>query len=145
MPYNSTLRRGQPLKRNASMPRSGPIERRTPLAVTGVWSSSPAPMLRAGPLRSVSDKRRRENRERAKVVAGLWPERPRCARPGCPRLADDVHEILTRARGGSITDPENFAPLCRACHDEATNEAPWAYEFGLLVHSWEATDEVARQ
>jgi hypothetical protein len=35
-----------------------------------------------------------------------------------------------------------MAPLCRACHDEVTfrpdSELGWAYEIGLLVHSWDA-------
>lgn len=56
--------------------------------------------------------------------------------------ADDIHEPLTRARGGSIVDPDNQAPLCRPCHDEVTfrpeSELGWAYAIGLLVHSWDA-------
>jgi hypothetical protein len=95
----------------------------------------------------VSVKRAAENRQRAKMVAELWPERPCCARPGCPRLADDVHEPLTRARCGSITDPGNAVPLCRECHDEVTfrpeSELDWAYECGLLVHSWDAPGSAA--
>jgi hypothetical protein len=59
-------------------------------------------------------------------------------------MADDVHEPLTRARGGSITDPGNAVPLCRQCHDEITfqpeSELGWAYDLGLLRHSWERTD-----
>jgi len=88
-------------------------------------------------LRQVSKKRAAENRVRAAVVAEMYPERPRCA-CGCGRLADDVQEILSRARGGSITDGANFAPLARFCHREATDEAPWAYAKKLVVHSWEA-------
>jgi hypothetical protein len=72
----------------------------------------------------------------------LYPERPMCGRPGCPRLADDLHEPLTRARGGSITDPGNQVPLCREDHDIVTfrpeSELGWAYEIGLLIHSWDA-------
>lgn len=75
------------------------------------------------------------------MVTRLYPERPQCARPGCPHLADDLHEPLTRARGGSITDPGNQLPLCRRCHDEVTfrpeSELGWAYDAGLLVHSWD--------
>lgn len=94
-------------------------------------------LQRHGRLRPVSPKRARENRQRAAVIDQLWPGRiVQCWREGCPRFADDVHEIQTRARGGSITDPANLAPLCRECHGEATREAPWAYEQGLLVHSW---------
>jgi hypothetical protein len=81
------------------------------------------------------------------MVNALYPERPQCVRPGCPRLADDIHEPLTRARGGSITDPDNQVPLCRPCHDEVTfrpeSELGWAYEIGLLVHSWDANGGAA--
>lgn len=93
-------------------------------------------LQRRTPVRKVSRKRAAENRERARVIAALWPERPRCA-CGCGRLADDVHEILSRARGGSITDGANMAPLARVCHDRATNEDPRFYGLGLVVHSWE--------
>jgi 5-methylcytosine-specific restriction endonuclease McrA len=89
-----------------------------------------------------SARRKTENRQRRKMVAGLFGgERPPCRRPGCTRLADDVHEPLTRARGGSITDPANAVPLCRPCHDEVTfrpeSELGWAYDAGLLRHSWD--------
>ncbi len=34
-------------------------------------------------------------------------------------------------------------PLCRPCHDEVTfrpeSELGWAYDAGLLRHSWEAS------
>lgn len=50
---------------------------------------------------------------------------------GCHGRAVDVHEPLTRARGGSITDPGNMVAVCRACHDwihghpEAATERGW--------------------
>ena len=97
---------------------------------------------RRTPLRAVSLKRQAENRLRRKVVVELFPERPMCAKPGCVRFADDVHEPLTRARGGSITDPENMAPLCRECHDKVTfkpeSELSWTYDLRLLIHSWDS-------
>jgi hypothetical protein len=92
------------------------------------------------PLKAVSGKRKRENRHRAAMVRDLYPERPQCGRPSCGNWADDLHEPLTRARGGSIVDPDNQVPLCRTCHDEVTfrpeSELGWAYDAGLLVHSW---------
>jgi hypothetical protein len=109
--------------------RGGPIQRHTPLGNT-------TPLART-PLKAVSDKRKAANRLRRKVVNALFPERPRCAVPNCVRLADDVHEPLTRGRGGSITSADNMAPLCRPHHTQITDEQPaWAYELGLLVHSW---------
>jgi hypothetical protein len=63
-------------------------------------------------------------------------------------MADDLHEPLTRARGGSITDKGNQVPLCRPCHDEITfspeSELQWAYDAGLLVHSWDAAKATPR-
>jgi hypothetical protein len=50
----------------------------------------------------------------------------------------DPHEPLTRARGGSITDPSNLAWVCRAHHDWAHDNPDEAHEVGLLKHSWEA-------
>lgn len=106
----------------------------------------PFQQRRRTPIRPVSGKRRAENRQRRAMVAELYGgERPLCAvwllrQPEwCTRWADDAHEPLSRARGGSITDPENSAPLCRACHTLITDEEPdWAYEAKLLIHSWDA-------
>ncbi len=91
-------------------------------------------------LKATSAKRDRENRERKQMIDEMFPDgRPRCIRPGCTRLADDVHEPLTRGRGGDITDPDNAAPLCRTDHDEITfgGDPQWAYDLELLVHSWD--------
>jgi hypothetical protein len=96
--------------------------------------------LKRTPLNEVSKKRARENRERTAMVNKLWPDRtPRCAKPDCGRLADDLHEPLTRARQGSITDPNNGTPVCRAHNSELTREPAWGYELALLIHSWEKT------
>ena len=119
--------------RTTPMPHGKPLERRTPLQGSGQ-------LERGTPIRKVSAKRAKANRERRAMVDRLYPDRqPMCGRPGCPRWADDLHEPLTRARGGSITDPDNQVPLCRPCHDELTftpeSELGWAYELGLLRHS----------
>ena len=91
----------------------------------------------------VSKRRARENRQRTAMADERWPDRREgtvmCTVPGCGP-ADDLHEVLTRARGGSITDPENTVPLCRQHnHDLAQkpeSELGWAYDCGLLKHSW---------
>lgn len=94
-------------------------------------------MMRRTGLRSQSRKRRAANRVRRQVVKAAFGDQPACAVPSCGRWADDVHEPLTRARGGSIVDPANMAPLCRGHHDEITfTEPSWAYDLGLLKHSW---------
>ena len=50
----------------------------------------------------------------------------------CWRRADDLHEIVSRARGGSVTDPENTIPLCREHHRWVTEHPLEATELGLL-------------
>ena len=100
-------------------------------------------LSRAKRIKPVSARRQQENRQRRAMIKALYPEPARCARPGCPRTANDVHETLSRARsGGVITDPSIWAALCRPCHDEVTfrpeSELGWAYEAQILVHSWGA-------
>ena len=80
-------------------------------------------------MRSVSKKRAAELRKRRRIVERMKADGPvLCQR--CGRLADDLHEILSRARGGSISDPENCVPLCRPCHDEITTHPLQAKEEG---------------
>jgi hypothetical protein len=106
------------------------------------WMSRGDAQMTRTRLAPVSLKRQRENRERRAMVDKLWPDgQPDCMWPGCTRLADDVHEPLSRARGGSIVDPENATVLCRTHHDKVTftpeSELPAAViEAGLLIHSW---------
>lgn len=89
------------------------------------------------PIRAVSAKRARENRERAKlrpqVVGG-----PCAARlEGCTGIATDWHERKSRARGGAAVELENSLGLCRFCHSWAHEHPREARELGLLRHSWE--------
>jgi hypothetical protein len=121
--------------RSKPMPRGKALERRTPMP------RGDAQLARVTQIRPVSKKREAENRERRKVVKATFSEHPVCAVPWCGRLADDVHEPLMRSRGGSIVDPANMAPLCRPCHDGITDTQPdWAYNLGLLAHSWDGGD-----
>lgn len=60
----------------------------------------------------------------------------------CGRVATDVHEIKTRARGGSITDPDNCLSLCRPCHRYITEHPTWALENGYVVHGWATEDDI---
>lgn len=110
------------------------------LARTTIWVRGE--LRRRAPLRPVSAKRAVENRRRRAMIAVLYPDQPKCIVSWCPLPADDIHEPLTRARGGSITDEANQVPLCRPHHDSITFDPEttlgWAYELGLLVHSWDA-------
>jgi 5-methylcytosine-specific restriction endonuclease McrA len=62
------------------------------------------------------------------------------ARPRCERCLDapskHVHEIKSRARGGSVLDTENMAALCRDCHQWVHAHPKKAAEAGLSKWSW---------
>lgn len=84
-------------------------------------------------MRAVSKKRAALQRARRKLIASMGE--PMCA-VGCGRKADDLHELLSRARGGSITDPENVRAVCRGCHDYITRNPAWAEANGWSVKRW---------
>lgn len=104
--------------------------------------------MKQTPLRPVSKKRSKLLRERKKLTDSMKREGPvmcgyvqwislnqrggtrDCAMP-CQSRADDLHEIVSRARGGSVTDPENVVPLCRPHHIWVTEHPKEAAELGL--------------
>lgn len=61
--------------------------------------------------------------------------------PLCERcqaaFGTDLHEIKTRARGGSILDESNICVLCRDCHNYITRNPREAVEQGWMKHSWD--------
>lgn len=82
-------------------------------------------------MRAVSKKRARVLRERRKLTDAMKANgRPSCV--NCGRPADDAHELLSRARGGSLTDPANVVAICRQCHIFATEHPLEAGEMGLV-------------
>lgn len=89
------------------------------------------------PLRRRSTKTSKLYREqRIPIVKQLLAGDPPCQR--CHKAqATDVHELKSRARGGSITDLTNLAILCRPCHHWITTNPKAAHEQGWLKHSWE--------
>jgi 5-methylcytosine-specific restriction endonuclease McrA len=88
-------------------------------------------------MRAVSKKRARLLRERRKVTDAMKAEGPVLCQfesrtiAKCFRRADDAHEIVSRARGGSITDPANLVPLCREHHRWVTEHPLEAEREGL--------------
>ena len=91
----------------------------------------------------MSDKRRKVSVTRRKFVADILSKRTRCEAGGLVRSRDldhrcfgystDVHEVLTRARGGDILDPENVRAICRRCHDWIHDHPADALDLGLLA------------
>ena len=82
------------------------------------------PLKRKTPLRRVSPKRAQVNRSRAAFVKEQLAARELCEAGAkihwaghqhrCSGVAVDIHEPLTRARGGDILDPANTIAVCRA-------------------------------
>lgn len=92
-------------------------------------------------MRTLSLRRQRENRIRARLRAEMGAVACEARIEGvCTGMAQDWHERLPRARGGSAIDVENRVMLCRRCHEFVTTHPKAATEMGLLRHSWEATE-----
>ena len=86
-------------------------------------------------MRYRSKKTTRAYVQRRKLVAEILDDAV-CARCQSAR-ATEVHEILTRARGGSILDKDNCVALCHNCHSFITVNPKQAHDEGFMRHSWE--------
>ena len=73
---------------------------------------------------------------RVPLVVEMLEAYPWCERCKTGR-ASEVHELLSRARGGRITDPSNCVTLCHECHSWITTHPAQATADGWLRHSWE--------
>ena len=101
--------------------------------------------LKRSRLQSVSPKRRNLNAARSRFVKNELDNRVRCEAGivihratdsqwiACQGNAIELHEPLTRARGGSILDPANTVAICRACHNWIHANPGLATEAGLLI------------
>lgn len=93
-------------------------------------------MQRSQPLRRRSKKTAKVYRDqRIPLVIELLQDNPPCER--CLQAtATEVHELKSRARGGSILDRDNLACLCHTCHAWVTTNPKAATEEGWLRPSW---------
>ena len=83
--------------------------------------------------------------DRRDIVRRLLSERPNCEacqafaiydKRWCnPRGSVDIHEILSRARGGSVLEEENLLAVCRPCHQRITENPELSEYLGLAVSS----------
>lgn len=98
-------------------------------------------LQRRTPMRQRSKRTARTYTARRRLVAAMLEPPTRCAAgertpPGtCTGRATQVHEPLTRARGGSILDPANCLPVCAACHRWVHDHDAEATAVGLLEPS----------
>lgn len=78
--------------------------------------------------------------QRRQLVADLLNEFPRCQAQldACTGRACDVHERLSRARGGDILNPvqAHMMTVCRSCHDWITTHPRLAESSRLALPSW---------
>ena len=122
-----------------------PLKRKTPL-------QSKTYLKRKTRLKPISDKRRKLLAQRRTFVRKQLFARPVCeAGPvisdyyrtnpvliecgveyRCNNQAVDIHEPLTRARGGSIVDVNNSIAVCRMCHDWIHRNPQLATDLHLL-------------
>ena len=74
--------------------------------------------------------------ERRKLVAEMLEEYPVCQKCQA-KPSTEVHEVLSRARGGNILDKTNCKCLCHECHFWITTNPTEAHSQGWLKNSWE--------
>lgn len=77
---------------------------------------------------------------RRALVARLLSERPRCEYKQivfeCQQRSTEIHEVLSRARGGSILDESNCRALCHEHHRYITDHPLEAERLGLSKRRW---------
>jgi hypothetical protein len=125
-----------PLNRYTPLQRGGPLKRKTKLkpvsakraAITGARRQLVKEQLalREHCEAGFTIRRWREDEYGASYADELDETQP------CLKRATDIHEPLTRGRGGDILDPENTLALCRVCHDWIHANPLAATELGLL-------------
>lgn len=100
------------------------------------------------PMNKKSAKREVADVERRIFVAMMLTKHPYCV--ACPVFAEhddlvtyvrrpsqDIHELLRRSQGGSVTDEGNCIAVCRQCHNRIGNHPQLAFDLGLARRSWE--------
>jgi len=125
-----------------------PLKRKTPL-------KQKTPLKRKTPLRPMSKKRQKIQTQRREFVKNELEYRQWCeagshitrhlltqltesmkqsvkGKTICDGRAVDIHEPLTRARGGSILETENSMAVCRNCHTWIHDNPEAATKLGLL-------------
>lgn len=72
------------------------------------------------------------------TLVGKDQDRVLAALRGCTWQSSEVHELLSRARGGSIVEDANVASLCHWCHAWVTTEPRLSALAGLQRSRWSA-------
>jgi hypothetical protein len=86
--------------------------------------------VRSTPIRRRSAKKRAEENARAVLRRELFEERGPWCQGGCGRYWSEMHEVLSRGRGGDPLDKHNILCLCLWCHHAVTANPAKAEEYG---------------
>lgn len=114
--------------------------------------------MKRTPIKSRSKKRKELYKERGPLVQDMLTENQWClacllwrsfdlfkGQAGSamvnPNQTVDVHELINRSQGGSITDRRNLLAVCRPCHRRITENPSDAEILGMHLQSWCNTDE----
>lgn len=107
------------------------------------WKRRSKRLKSKGRLNSRSKKRIARDAKEKPIRQAYLAQHPHCEaeKAGAPgecygRLT--VHEVLTRARGGSTGDPKNMRVCCVAHNENISQDVEtmrWAYEAGFLLHA----------
>lgn len=128
-----------PLTRGAMKPRTAPLARRSTLA-PGKKSIGGVFCWKRSPLKKVSKKKAKKNREQGKSKAILMRRHDgecQLKIPGiCQWFASDFAHTKGQAQGGGHTTADG-KPACRMCHTYATEHPAEAYAKGWAVKSWQ--------
>ena len=125
------------------MKRGGPLKRKAPLKQGGTLKRSPMKRRRSTRGRQVdveyASARSDFGRAQPWCEIGLWLDG--VTDWGCSRRTQEVHHVVNRSQAPwLITDPRNFAGLCRACHHHVTVNPAWAKENGWSLPSLRIPD-----
>lgn len=98
--------------------------------------------MRRSRIKPMSSRRRADVAARAEVVRQVHERDRTCqAAPVWPDVecggGFDVHEPLTRARGGNPLDPDQCVLLCHFHHRAVHDNPDRSHELCLLKHAWE--------
>jgi hypothetical protein len=86
--------------------------------------------LKRTPLRRVSKKRAKQNKEYSRLRQEFLTTRPIC--DACGGKATEIHHKRGRLQA-RLLDQDYFAPLCQPCHQKVHLNPKWAYSIGLMI------------
>lgn len=115
----SSLNRRTPLRRGGQLKRTGQLKRRKRLG-------------------GQSSRRRQEQTVRAALAHEHLGARCRIGSDVCTGDAENFHELVGRAQGGSIIDRRQLVPCCQRCNSWIEDHPTVAYANGWKVRQVDA-------